>query len=126
MPRNADFIYLGAVLMYLSDQAAADLLARIRAAIAPDAIVIIRDFCAFNLGRRAVHRTAESYDVNRRPAELVAMAERAHLRCTEVRSSPSIYGEVMGGAPLRWPLRALWRLATLHWLRCSHTFILRP
>lgn len=124
LPHRADLVYVGAVLMYLSDEAALDVLERVRASLAPDAIVVIRDFCAFNLGRRAEHRTDESYDVNRRPAELVAMAERAGLRCTELRSSPSIYGEVMGGAVMRWPLRALWRLATAHWLRCSHTFVL--
>ena len=124
LPPRCDFVYIGAVLMYLSDAAALDVLHRVRAAIAPGALVVIRDFCAFNLGRRTVHRTDASYDVNRRPAELVAMAERAGLQCLELRSSPSIYGEVMGGALLAWPSRALWRLATAFWLRCSHTFVL--
>jgi len=125
LPADADLVYIGAVLMYLSDAAARDVIARARAALAPGAFVVIRDFCAFNLGGRAVNRTDSSYDVNRRPAEIVAMAERAGLRCVEVRSSPSMYGEVMGGRVLGWPLRALWRLATLPWLRCSHTFVLQ-
>lgn len=125
IPAGADLVYLGAVLMYLSDAAAQDVLHRVRAALAPGALVVVRDFCAFNLGARTVNRTAGSYDVNRRPAELLAMGERAGLRCVEVRSSPSIYGEVMGGTLWGFPLRALWRLATVHWLRCSHTFAFR-
>ena len=121
LPRELDLVYCGAVLMYLPDRAVGELLARVRAALAKNAIVIIRDFCAFNLASRS----ERAHDVSRRPAELRALAERAGLRCVEVRSSPSIYGEMIGGALLGWPLRALWRLATLHWRRASHTLVMR-
>ena len=125
LPRELDLVYCGAVFMYLSDRAVGDVLRRVRAVLAPNAVVVVRDFCAFNGARRA----ERAHVVNRRPAELRAIAEHAGLRCVELRSSPSIYGEVMGarlgGGLLGWPLRALWRLATLHWRRASHTLVMR-
>jgi SAM-dependent methyltransferase len=125
LPRGADLVYVGAVLMYLADADARDVLARIRAAAAPGAVVMIRDFCAFNFGRRGERRTGDAFDIHRRPGELRALAESTGLRCVELRSSPSMYGEVLGGRALGWPLRALCRLATLPWLRASHTLVLR-
>jgi trans-aconitate methyltransferase len=121
LPRRLDLVYAGAVFMYLSDRAVGEVLRRIGDAVAPGAVVVIRDFCAFNVARRA----ERPFDVSRRADELRALAERAGLRCVESRSSPSIYGEVMGGRLLAWPMRALWRLATLHWRRASHTLVLR-
>src|SRR5262245_61951631 len=83
LPRDADLIYVGAVLMYLRDIDVRAMLRRIGDAARPGAVIVIRDFCAFNLGKRATNRTATSFDVHRRPAELRAMAERAGLSCVE-------------------------------------------
>jgi SAM-dependent methyltransferase len=123
IPRGVDLAYLGAVLMYVPDITAVELLRRLRVAAAPNALVIVRDYCTFNLGRPRVY--APGYSVHRSPSRLRALGELAGLRCVEVRSSPSIYAEVMGGRVLGWPLRAAWRLATLHWLRASHTLVFR-
>ncbi|HTR53758.1 MAG TPA: class I SAM-dependent methyltransferase [Kofleriaceae bacterium] len=123
VPRGLDLAYLGGVLMYLSDREATDVVRRVRAAAAPGALVVIRDFCAFGRGRRS--EDARTGTIYRRVSELVAIAQRVGLCVERVRSSPSIYGEVMGGPVLGWPLRAVWRVATLHWARASHTVIAR-
>jgi SAM-dependent methyltransferase len=126
-PRRSDLVYVGAVLTYLPDADVLDVLRRIRAATVPGALVLVRDYCAFNLGRRTVNQSAAFYSVHRRAGDLCQLAELAGLTCVELRSSPSIYGEVMTRrAPLlQWPMRALWRLATASWMRASHTLILR-
>ncbi len=127
MPPRLDLVYLGAVLMHLHDADAIDVLRRVRSVTRPGAVVVIRDWCTFNLGRRTEVPDARYFSVHRRPGELSALADRVGLRPIELRSSPSIYAEVMSRRiPLiRWPLRVLWRLATLHWLRASHTLLLR-
>ena len=124
MPRGIDLAYLGAVLMYLPEVAAAALLDKVRVASVAGGLVIVRDYCTFNLGRPSV-TTATGYSVHRSPKQLIALARSVGLECLESRSSPSIYAEVMANRVLAWPLRAAWRLATLHWLRASHTFVLR-
>lgn len=124
IPRGIDLAYLGAVLMYVPDFTAAEILLHVRRAAAPAALVIVRDYCTFNLGRPSIDGT-KGYSVHRHPSQLVELGESAGLRCLEVRSSPSIYAELMGGRLLAWPLRLAWRLATLHWARASHTFIFR-
>lgn len=124
IPKGIDLAYLGGVLMYVDDRAALDLLGRLRASTVSNALVIVRDYCTFNLGRRSVNTTT-GYSVHRRPSEIVALAAAAGLRCLEVRSSPGIYAEVTGNAITRWPLRLAWRMATAHWLRASHTFVFR-
>jgi SAM-dependent methyltransferase len=123
IPPRVDLVYAGAVLMYVSDAAVVDVFRRIRDSLAQDGIVIVRDFCAFNAGSRAVDPASGT--IYRRASELVALAERARFRCTELRCSPSIYGEMMGGALFQWPMRMLWRIATLPWLRASYSLILR-
>ena len=127
MPRDLDLVYLGAVLMHLPDRDALDVLQRVRAAATPNAVVVVRDWCTFNLGRRDEQPDPRYFSVHRRPRELVTLVERAGLVCVELRSSPSIYADMMahGARWLRWPLRALWRAATMHWLRASHTLVLR-
>jgi SAM-dependent methyltransferase len=124
IPRDFDLAYVGAVLMYVPDHDALDVLRRLRDAARPDALVVVRDFCAYGLGRGGVD-TRQGYTVYRRPGELRALVERAGLRVTEMRASPSIYGEVMAGRAraLAGPLRALWRIATASWLRASQTVI---
>ncbi len=126
IPRGTDLVYFGAVLLHLPDRDVQDLLRRVRAAVAPGAHVIIRDWCAFNLGRRTVN-DGTGFSIHRRPRELRVMAERAGLTCLEVRSSPSIYGEVMarGRSWLAWPLRAAWRLVAFPSTRASHTLRFR-
>ena len=124
VPRGLDLAYLGAVLLYMSDADARDVLRRVRASAAPGAHVIIREYCTFNLGRRA-ERSSSGYSVHRRPRDVLALAEHAGLHLIEARSSPSIYAEVIGGPILGWPLRLGWRLGTLHWTRASHTFRFR-
>lgn len=125
-PRETDLAHLGCVLTSLADRDAADTLVRVREAAARDALVVVRDWCTFNLGRRSVNHTS-GFSVHRTPAELRAMGERAGLRCIEVRSSPSIYAELWSAKlpAFRYPLRALSRLATLHWLRASHVLLFR-
>lgn len=127
LPRMVDLVYVGAVLSYVPDTDALDVFRRIRAATIPGALVVVRDYCAFNLGRATVNEEAGFYSVHRTPRDLVELARRAGLSCVESRSSPSMYGEVMAHRMplLQWPLRALWRLATAGWLRASHTFVLR-
>ena len=126
LPPRLDLVYIGAVLMYLPEPDALDLLRRIRAALVPDALVVCREYCTFNLGRRTVHHTADRFSIHRSPDELCWLAELAGLQVVEIRSAPSIYGEVLGGRAGRWPMRGLLRLVTLPWRRASHTFVLRP
>lgn len=127
IPLGVDLVYVGAVLMYLPDRDVLDVLSRIRAAAAPGALVIVRDFCAFNLGQRRVESRDGAYTVYRRASELRAVAEAAGMRVLEQRCSPSMYGEVLASRvrPLAWPLRAFGRVATLGWRRASHTLVLR-
>ena len=127
LPRKVDLVYVGAVLCYVPDADALDVFKRIRAATVPGALVVVRDYCAFNLGRRTVNQDVDFYSVHRRANDLLQLADLAGLSCVEWRSSPSIYGEVMARRVplLQWPLRALWRVATASWLRASHTLVLR-
>lgn len=124
VPEQIDLIYVGAVLTYIEDAEALDVLKRLRAAAAPDALLMIRDYCTFNVGRPS--RTDKS--VHREPERLRYLAELAGFRSVETRSSPSIYGEQMAGRArwLRWPLRAAWRTATLMWQRASYTLVFTP
>lgn len=124
VPKQLDFIYVGAVLCYIEDADVLDVLRRLRAAAVPDALVMIRDYCTFNVGRPA--RTELSF--HRAPEQLRDLAELAGFRCIEMRSSPSIYGEQMAGNArwLRWPLRAAWRAATFMWQRASYSLVFRP
>jgi SAM-dependent methyltransferase len=126
LPAKVDLVYLGAVLLYLPEDAVLDVLRRVRASMTADALVVWREFCTFNLGRRTVNETPERFSIHRSPAELCWLAELAGLRVTELRSAPSIYGEVLGGRIGRWPLRGLMRVATATWRRASHTLVLRP
>lgn len=126
IPRGADLVYFGAVLCYVTDDDVRDLLRRVRDVAAPGAHVVIRDYCTFNFGRRTVNQKADYYSVHRPARELRAMASDAGLTCLEMRSSPSIYGEMMGRVPpLAWPLRGLWRIATATWARASYTLRFR-
>ena len=126
LPPNADLIYVGAVLTYLPDQEVRDLLRRIRAAATPNAMVVIQDYGAINLGESSVNAEPGFYGVHRHVRGLRRFANDAFLRCVEQRVSPSIYGEVMArGSILQWPMRAAWRLATAHWRRASYTLIMR-
>ena len=84
-----------------------------------------RDFCAFNFGRRAVNRGTDRFSVHRAPADLRALALSAGLEVRELRSSTSIYGEVLGGRVWQWPARALLRAVTITWRRASHTLVMR-
>jgi len=126
MPGDLDLVYIGAVLLYANQSDVVDVLRRVRDAIRRDGIVVIRDWCTFNAGRRTTNSGNGHWSIHRTPDELCWLAEAARLRVVEVRSSPSIYGEVMGGAIGEWPLRALWWLVSLPSLRASHTLILRP
>jgi SAM-dependent methyltransferase len=126
MPHNLDLVYIGAVLLYATQPDVVDVLRRVRESIRSDGVVVIRDWCTFNAGRRTTNSGGGHWSIHRTPDELCWLAEAARLRVVEVRSSPSIYGEVMGGAVGQWPLRALWRLLSLPSRRASHTIILRP
>jgi trans-aconitate methyltransferase len=123
LPRRADFVYAGAVLMYLSDPDVLDVLRRIRDATRPGALVMWRDYCTYNFGRRSVQHV-NGFSVHRSARDMCKLAELAGLRVDDVRSSPSIYAEVMGGRVGRAPLHGLWKLATLGWTRASFTVVL--
>lgn len=125
IPERCDLVYVGAVLMYVHEDAALDLLRRVRAALAPGALVVVREFCTFNLGRRTINDRRSHFSIHRTPQELCWLAELAGLELVELRSAPSIYGEVLGGAVGHWPLRALMRAMTLPWRRASHTLFLQ-
>lgn len=126
LPGDLDLVYVGAVLMYLSDADTRALLRRIRAAMRPDAMVIVRDYGPINLGRPAVNESPGFFSVHRSPRMMERFAADAFLSCVERRTSPSIYGEVLArGTVAQWPLRALWRLGTAHWRRSSYTLVLR-
>jgi SAM-dependent methyltransferase len=124
VPRGIDLAYVGAVLLYLRDDAVRDVLYRVRRASVPNALVFVREWCTFNLGRPST-QTTTGFSIHRRPADVVALAESVGLRCLEVRSAPSIYAEMMGNAITHWPPRLAWRLATLYRTRASHTFVFR-
>lgn len=126
MPRDLDLVYVGAVLLYAKQPDVVDVLRRVRDSIRKDGLVVIRDWCTFNVGRRTTNSGGGHWSIHRSPDELCWLAEAARLRVVEVRSSPSIYGEVMGGRIAQWPLRGLWRLFSLPVRRASHTLILRP
>jgi SAM-dependent methyltransferase len=121
VPDELDFIYVGAVLCYIDDADVLDVMRRLRAAATRDAMLVMRDYCTFNLGRPTRYETS----IHRDPRRLRDLAELAGFRCLEVRSSPSIYGEEMAGNArwLRWPLRTGWRTATVMWQRASYTLV---
>lgn len=125
LPPQLDLAYLGAVLMYLPDHDALDVLRRVRAHAREGAVVVVREWCTLNLGRRTERPDARYFSIHRRSTEVRDLAVAAGFTCVDVRSSPSIYGEAMAGhrRALVWPLRCAWRLATLHWQRASHTFV---
>jgi len=126
IPHEVDLTHLGCVLTYLADRDAANTLARVREASARDALVVVRDWCTFNFGKRSVNYET-GFSVHRSPDELRAMGERAGLRCIDVRSSPSIYADLSAARlpALRYPLRFLWRVGTMHWHRASHILVFR-
>src|SRR5690348_15986813 len=111
--------------MYLPDGDGLDLLCRVRSHARAGAVVVTRDWCTFNFGRRRERPDVRYYSNHRRPADVCDLAVAAGFTCVEVRSSPSIYADVMAGRhrALAWPLRWAWRLGTLHWQRASHTFV---
>lgn len=119
VPKQLDLIYVGAVLLYLEDSEALEVLRRLREAAAPGALLMIRDYCTFNFGRP----TRLERSTHREPERLRDLAQFAGFQFEEMRSSPSIYGEQMAGNTrwLRWPLRAAWRAATFTWQRASFT-----
>lgn len=122
IPSGADFIYVGAAFMYLQDRDVSDVLHRIAAHAAPNAHVVIRDYCTYNLGLRTEY-PSHGHSIHRPASHLLELATNAGLRCDELRSSFSIDGELAAnGIPgLQWPLRALLRFATIPWTRSSHT-----
>ncbi|MFN0248191.1 MAG: class I SAM-dependent methyltransferase [Kofleriaceae bacterium] len=122
IPEGADFVYFGATFMYLQDRDVLEVLKHVVARTAPNAHVIIRDYCTFNLGLRTEYPT-QGHSIHRSAGDLLRIASDAGLRCDEVRSSFSIYGELGAwGVPgLQWPFRALLRFATIPWTRASHT-----
>lgn len=125
IPAESDLLYLGAVVMYVPDNDAVDVLRRIHDALVPGGVLAWREYCTFNLGRRTVNQSEERYSVHRTPREICTLGREAGLQLVEARSAPSIYGEVIGGRIAQWPLRGLMRVATLGWRRASHTFLFR-
>jgi len=124
-PAELDFVYIGAVLLYVDDADALEVLQRIRRAVVPGALVIWRDWCTYGWGRRTTNLRDTFYSVHRTPDDVRRIAELARFRVVEQRAAPSIYGEVMGGRRWQWPMRALWRFASLPWTRTSYSLILR-
>jgi SAM-dependent methyltransferase len=134
--RDADMVYLGAVMTYLDDSGCAALLRDVRTRIRPGGVLLSRDWCAINLGR-ASSRTHAWVSYHRSPADYVALATGAGFQVVELARSPAIYGEQMacdllarGSDPamrwLRWAVQLPWYLATLAWTRASVSFVMKP
>lgn len=124
VPVGADLVTLGAVLIYLDDDDVIALMRRIYAAMEPGGLVVVRDWCTFNFGRPS-RQSKIGFSIHRRPRDLQRLIMRTGFTPLELRASPSIYAEVMGGGLLQWPLRALWCLVSLPWHRASHTLLFR-
>lgn len=120
VPEGADLVYLGAAFMYVEDADVKKVLAHVRERVAPGAHVVIRDYCAFNFGMRTAYARGS---IHRPASHLVKFATEAGFKLLELRSSFSIYGELAAGwiPGLQWPLRGLFRVATIPWTRASHT-----
>ncbi len=122
VPQGIDLAYVGAVLMYVDEQEAIDVMRRIKTNAVPGAHVLIREYCTINFGRRG----HTPHSVHRTPQEIVKIATAAGLETIEVKASPAIYADVLGKSRwLAWPINALWRTATLYWTRASYTFRFR-
>jgi hypothetical protein len=76
LPRDLDIVYIGAVLLYATEPEVVDVLRRVREAIRPDALVIIRDWCTFNVGRRRTNSGGGHWSIHRSPDELCYLATR--------------------------------------------------
>jgi SAM-dependent methyltransferase len=132
---ETDFIYLGAVLMYLDDADCLAVLRRVRERIRGGGLLVSRDWCAINAGRPSL-QTGDWFSVHRRPRRYEEFVRAAGFRVVERAASPAIYGEhmahVLSGRRerltrvLRGPARLCWRAATLGWTRASVSFVMRP
>ena len=131
--RGADLVSVGAVLMYLEDEEALAVLARLRRDIVPSGLLYQRDLCATNGRRERRNVRPGFFSIYRRPGRYIEMAARSGFRLVEARRSTSIYAEqctfeTIGRGRER-ATRALavapdllWRLATLHWRTASWSF----
>lgn len=135
--RDADLVYLGALLMYLDDPDCLAVLRSIRARLAPGGVLLSRDWCALRWGRPAVN-TSPWFSVHRRPRRYAELAAESGFRVAEQTSSPPIYGEAVAmrlfprarsDAARAWlrPLAgAPWYAASLFWTRGSVSFVMLP
>lgn len=125
---DCHLIYLGGVLTYLGDDDALALLTKTRGRLANDGFVLGRDWCAIGLGKQET-RTAPWFSMHRRPERYAELARQAGFDVVELAPSPYIYGEQLAGGAGRMmtaPLRVGFRAVTLHWLRGSVSYALRP
>lgn len=124
---GADLVHLGGVLTYLDGGDALDVLASVRARLAPGGVLHQRDWCAIGLGRPSHQERDGIASVHRSPAQYVDLARRAGLRLIEQRRSAGIYGEELGLRLRigRWLPSLAWRIATAHWRRGSVSFFFR-
>jgi len=123
---DCNLIYLGGVMTYLGDEDSLALLKKVRTRLAPGGVLLGRDWCAIGLGRQEI-RTAPWFSMHRRPERYAELARQAGYEIIEVTPSPYIYGEQLAGAgAMTGPLKVGFRAITLHWLRGSVSYALRP
>jgi SAM-dependent methyltransferase len=117
---DADLVYLGAVLMYLDDAGCLSVLRGVRERIAPDGLLLSRDWCAIRMGRARVNRSPW-FSMHRRPRRYLEPAEQSGFRVVAWAASPAMYREAVA-----WPVGWLWLAASLLWTRASVSFVMRP
>jgi len=132
---DADLIYLGGVLEYMTDRDVLSLLRAVRERISPTGVLMFRDWCAVNAGIPSLH-TQPWFSVHRRPEAYESLAAIAGFRMIERASSLAIYREEVSqrfldgrNAPrlwVRWPMRLAWWIANRLAQRCSMSFVMVP
>lgn len=132
---DVDLVYLGAVCMYLTEDAYAGLIARIAARAAPGVTIVQREYVAMNGGWTGTTEkaTAEgTYKSHRRaPETYIALAAQAGFRCEMLRFSSDMDIDValraLGpvGRGIAAGVRPLGRLALRGKKEGSSTMVLR-
>lgn len=113
--------HLGAVLMYLTDDDAHAVLAKLCSRMRPDGIVLGREWCAVGLGRRADQPIKERFSVHRTVKDQIALSTAAGFDVVETAPSYAIYAESVGGLAA-----TMWHVRGWFWLRGSVSYVLRP
>lgn len=117
LPRAFDLAVVCNVLRHLADEEVGVLLGNLARSALPGARIVVREWCAYNLGGRMPEPALGQ--VIRHARDVRAIARTAGLACRELRAVPSIVGEVEGG----WVGRVARRVGTFHHTRAAHVFV---